>query len=51
VRLASLCGVLSAAPDQGAIDTTSTARAARDKAPGKVGAERSPLPRLVAKIG
>jgi DNA-binding NarL/FixJ family response regulator len=54
VRLASLCGVLSAAPGEGAIDSTSptsTARAARDKAPGKVAAERSPLPRLVAKIG
>jgi DNA-binding NarL/FixJ family response regulator len=49
VRLASLCGVLAA--DGEGVDTTSTARVARDKAPGKVAAERSPLPRLVAKTG
>ena len=51
VRLASLCGVL-AAGEQGELDaTTSTARATREKPPGKVAMERSALPRLVAKIG
>jgi DNA-binding NarL/FixJ family response regulator len=50
VRLASLCGVL-AADDEGAIEATSTARAARDKPPGKVAVDRSALPRLVAKTG
>jgi DNA-binding NarL/FixJ family response regulator len=50
VRLASLCGVL-AVDDDGAPEATSTARAAREKLPGKVAVDRSTLPRLVAKTG
>jgi DNA-binding NarL/FixJ family response regulator len=51
VRLASLCGVLAAGDEGGGLEATSTARAAREKAPGKVAIEHGALPRLVAKIG
>ena len=50
VRLASLCGVLAAGEEAG-VDATSTARASREKLPGKAAVDRSSLPRLVAKIG
>jgi DNA-binding NarL/FixJ family response regulator len=49
VRLASLCGAL-ASTEEPSPGPTSTARAAREKQPGKVAVERS-TPRLVAKIG
>jgi DNA-binding NarL/FixJ family response regulator len=56
VRLASLCGVLAAgdADADRAMDptsSTSTARTAHDKPPGKIAIERAPMPRLVAKSG
>jgi DNA-binding NarL/FixJ family response regulator len=47
VRLASLCGVLAAPDENGSIEGSSTARAARDKPAGKISA----LPRLIAKLG
>ena len=50
VRLASLCGVLSA-PEPDSTQETSTTRATREKPAGKIATERSELPRLVAKIG
>jgi DNA-binding NarL/FixJ family response regulator len=53
VRLASLCGVLSA-PEQASAATSSTAPAARpsrETPSGKAPADRAALPRLVAKTG
>jgi DNA-binding NarL/FixJ family response regulator len=49
VRLASLCGALASA-DEPPLSAVSTARATREKSPGKIAVEH-PGPRLVAKIG